>query len=164
MLNEEIGTGLEAYSWLRAIGFENYELPLIVGPDSVYLGNNVVRALFQRDMIEIDEENALPLIEAIPAYKLPVDRRTQEITSNKPVHNMASHPCDSFRYAVTSVWTADDLPFDGFFSEAAVRAISRREQERKGGRIVDGSVQPDATQDDEGGLFAPVFAGTENVF
>lgn len=161
-LNEEIGSGLELYSWFRAAGFVSYQLPMIVGPDSVYLGNNVVRALFQRNMIEIDEEHCKSLLEAIPAYKLPVDRKTNMTTSNKPVHNMASHPCDSFRYAITSVWTADDVPYDGFIS---VNSVRQSESDRKNGsngngsgnRIVDGRLhRSDDDSDDERAFFAPI--------
>jgi hypothetical protein len=163
--NEEIGTGLEAASWLRAAGFGNFAAPLIVGPDSVYLGNNVLRAMFQRNMFTIDEENCGPLIEAIPAYKQPTNRRTGEITSNKPIHNMASHPVDSFRYPVTSIWTADDVPYDGFISETTVRRAAEQERFRNGTaeQYTDGALRE--ADDDEGGFFAPVFSGVrETVF
>lgn len=109
--NEELGSGLEVYAWYRAVGLTSFELPRIVGPDSVFIGNNVLRVMLQRNMFEFDEVGAAILIEAIPDYRLPVDPITREIRSNKPVHNMSSHPVDSFRYPVTSVWTADDLQY-----------------------------------------------------
>jgi len=109
--NEELGSGLEIYAWYRAAGLTSYELPRIQGPDSVYIGNNVLRVMLQRNMFEIDEIGAAILIEAIPDYRLPMDPITHEIRSNKPVHNMSSHPVDSWRYPVTSVWTADDLQY-----------------------------------------------------
>lgn len=127
--NEELGSGLEIYAWYRAVGLTTYELPKIVGPDSVYIGNNVLRVMLQRNMFAFDEVGAALLIEAIPDYRLPIDPITREIRSNKPVHNMSSHPVDSFRYPVTSVWTADDLRMMGLPEPLAKPRVPRGEGE-----------------------------------
>lgn len=119
--NEELGTGLEQYSYFRAGGYSSHASPRIVGADSVYLGNNVMKSLFERDMVTIAYE-AAPLWRAISGYRLPIDPKTREIRSNKPVHNMASHPCDAFRYVGTSWWTADDIQGIGVVRHDETRA------------------------------------------
>lgn len=168
-MNDEVGSGLAQASWYRAVGFENIALPRIIGPDSVRLGNDVVRALFARNMIEIDEAACPQLIDAIPSYRLPIDRASGEITSNKPIHNMASHPGDTLRYAVTVIWTADDLPYDGFIGEesslesAPVRAYAspeNREPEFTDGKVRSG--QP-THEDDDLDVFASI-ASDKRVF
>jgi hypothetical protein len=156
-LNEEMGPGLELISWFRAAGLEQVELPRIQGPNSIYLGNNVVRVMFQRNLIEIAYE-AKALWDFIPKYRLPVDPRTGTITSNVPMkNNMANHPNDALRYLVTSIWTADDLPYDGFITEARVRDVDKRYKDlKRQGRFTDGHYSPAPAAEDDEDVFAPI--------
>lgn len=114
---EELASGTSPLSRYRAIGFTNILWPLITGPDSVQLGNDVVRVMFQSDMITISGPTCPTLVKSIPAYKLPVDRATNQVKSNKPVHNMASHANDGHRYLETGIWTAEDVEMVGIIPD-----------------------------------------------
>lgn len=122
--NEEQGSGLELAAWIRAAGFTRIVRPLIEGPDSVFMGDSVVRVCLQRGMVRFAEVSAKPLIDAIPGYRYPIDKATNQIKSNVPVKNMSTHPCDSLRYIVTSLWRADDLPLDWLFMGSERRGAS----------------------------------------
>lgn len=159
-LNEEIGTGLSQISWWRAEGYTNIVLPRITGPDSVYLGNQVVRALFGRNMIEIDPVECEDLIKNIPAYRLPIDRITGDAKSNVPLHNMASHDCDTLRYLTTAIWTADDLPYEGFISTREPIPVRARDEDRS---PVDGRLPDPIIASDDRDVFRTV-ATQKRVF
>lgn len=108
-LNEEPGSGLSLWSWYRKVGFSSHRPPYIVGPDSVMLGNSVLRWLFKVNGIEFAYECGDPYFKALENYRLPLDKTTGEIKSNVPIHDMASHPSDGTRYVATGFYTAEDI-------------------------------------------------------
>lgn len=93
----------------RAAGLTEYEAPLIVGPESVDVGCTVLRGLVIEGLVEVDPE-CVTIIEGFENYHRPVDRITGEVTSNKPEHDIHSHPMDAVRYGATAVYDVEDEP------------------------------------------------------
>jgi hypothetical protein len=106
--------GRTVWGAYRKAGLTSYELPQIVGPDSVDIGCTVVRAIVADDGVEVDPE-CLTIIEGFENYHRPVDRITGEITSNKPEHDIHSHGMDAVRYGMTNVYDVEDEPADDDF-------------------------------------------------
>lgn len=120
-LVEEL-SGKSVWSWYRAAGFTSYVAPLITGDGSVGLGITVVRVMVADVRLTVDPE-CLTIIEGLENYHRPVDRITGEVTSDKPEHDIFSHPCDGVRYAVTSRFTVEDAEYE-FESEQVGRNVA----------------------------------------
>jgi hypothetical protein len=102
---EDQGSGQSVLSYYQAVGFNNWHFPMLQGPQSVRLGIALVREkLVAREILISDRCEAL--LDRIQDYRYPTDPRTDDIRSDTPVHNMASHIMDALRYAVTALFTA----------------------------------------------------------
>lgn len=99
----ELGTGMTRLEKARALG-----ISFIVAPDiSIVDGIEAVRSCLSK--VWIDEHAGAPLIKALENYRQEWDQKTK-IYKSQPLHNWASHFCDSMRYlAVTLPKTKDGL-------------------------------------------------------
>ncbi len=107
----------------RAAGLTSYTSPLITGPDSVDIGSTVVRTMVADCRLDVGPD-CLTIIEGFENYHRPVDRISGEVTSNKPEHDIFSHPMDAVRYGVTSIYGVEDALFDGIIEDRTVRSVS----------------------------------------
>lgn len=102
---DETGSGHSILSYYQEVGFTNWRFPMLSGPRSVLLGITLVREKFVRHEIEISDSCSV-LLDRIEDYRYPTDKATDDIKSNNPVHDMASHIMDSLRYAVSAYYRA----------------------------------------------------------
>lgn len=102
---DETGSGHSLLWYYGREGFTNVLFPMLRGPRSVELGVALVRdKLVEREVLVSDA--CVGFIDDIQDYHYPTDPKTDLQRSDKPVHDMASHRMDAFRYGVTAYYTA----------------------------------------------------------
>lgn len=122
---DETGSGHAILWYYEKEGFTNWVFPMLKGPGSVELGIALVRDKLAA-MEVIVSDACTGFIDDIQAYRYPVDPKTDEIRSNKPAHDMASHRMDAFRYGATAYYSAiGDRHEDVFTPVHDDRPISR---------------------------------------
>jgi len=111
---EGVPSGNSILSYYDSVGFKRVRFPMLQGPGSVALGIELVREKLVAGEIVISDSCRI-LIDRIEDYRYKTDRITDDIKSNIPDHDMASHIMDALRYVVTGLFTAaGPNPLDDF--------------------------------------------------
>lgn len=93
---QEFGSGLTRIEKARQLGIKF----TVADDHSIMDGIEAVRSTFSK--MWIDEKNCAQLINAIENYRQEYDAK-RKIYNNSPLHNFASHGCDSLRYLCISL-------------------------------------------------------------